>query len=287
MDTYRINKFIYHVLANGEAVIQTQAGMVRTDHMEMMELIENWDQKNQTLASEEEFKAVFAEDYLEAIEFLESYRIIEEVKEKKLSIDRLSVISNHSEIGELLHKTLKNDYQNHTEVNHCDIHSIKPSQENELSIVFLNPYNKALGIELRDRQRNTPNSMMLMSYVYESSFYMDCFYSDDWKMPCHLCHMGHIESQSLVADSDTMTYQQMVSSLYSVDRDFKINIPLTTTQQMNIVTLISNKLNRFMNDFHQSNLHPEEMTDCTLLDLKTLKSYQDTSIHWEMCDCYE
>ncbi|MCF6136513.1 McbB family protein [Pseudalkalibacillus berkeleyi] len=285
--TYIINKFIYHVLSNGEAVIQTQSGMVRTDNVDMMRLIETWDQKNQTIANLEEFKSAFGADYIDAIEFLESYRIIEEMKEKKLDIDRLSIISNHSEILTLLHKTIQTDYGKYSDVNVYDIDSIKPSQEKELSIVFLNPYNKALGLELRNRQMKSTNSIMLMSYVYESNFYIDCLYSPDWKTPCHQCHMGHIETQSLVADSDTMTYQQMVSSLYAVDQNFKIEIPMTGTQQMNIVTLISNKLNQFMNDYHTSKLHPEEMSDCTLLDLKTMKSYKDTSIHWELCDCYE
>ncbi|MEI5908908.1 McbB family protein [Bacillus spongiae] len=287
VNTYTINKFIYHVLSNGEGVIQTQAGIVRTDNRDIMRLIQNWDETNQTMANEEEFKSMFAEDYIEAIEFLESYNIIEEVKEKNLDIDRVTIISNHKEIGTLLRSTIQNDYGKHVDVNLYDTAYYKPSKDKELTVVFLNPYNKELGLELRNRQMNAPTSIMLMSYVYESNFYLDSLYSPDWKTPCHQCHMGHIETQSLVADSDNLTYQQLVSSLYAVDQNFKIEVPLTATQHMNIVTLISNQLNRFMNDFQTSNLHPEEMTNCTLLDLKTLKYYKDTALHWEMCDCYE
>lgn len=285
--TYSISKYIIFELRNGEAVVQNQDSIVIINNKIMIDLLKYWDTKQVRRVNKDEIKVYFNEDIDDAIEFMKQYQILKEEKPKKLDINKISIYSNHNDVALMLEKIVKEDYKDRINIHLLSSLDDEKATDDELLLAFLNPYSKKLGKQIMRRQSISDNSKLILSYVYNSNFYIDCLYSSEWKVPCHNCHIGHIEAQSYLEEDTNMTYQQIIDLLYSVDEDFKVEIPLSGLQKINITRLLLNKLNKYINDFNVSKLHPAEITTCTLMDLSSLKIYEDTSIHWELCDCYE
>lgn len=284
---YQIAKYIIFSLQNGDAVVQNQDSIVIVNNHLMIDMLSNWDRQRVREVSLKEISDYFNDDAKEALEFLTGYNILKEIKPRLIDIDKISILSNHDEVGNFIEKTIREDYGDKFQINSYNLSNLPSSEGKEFLIVFLNPYSKKIGKFLKERQEKNPQSKLIFSYVYNSNFYIDCLYAPEWKVPCHECHIGHIQSQSYLEEDKNMTYQQIIDILYSSEEDFKIEMPLTGLQKINITKLLLNKVYKYVNDLYVSRLHPQELSNCTLLDLSTMKHWEDTSIHWEMCNCYE
>lgn len=290
--TYSINKFLFYEVDEESAVIQTAYGITKVFDSRMIKLIKNWEENFRESISFSDLELLFKSDTNEAIDYLEHYGIIESLKINKTQINGIKILSNSKTIGNLLSETLKKKYENHMNVSQINSDEFEEqSFENNLFIIFLNPYDKKMVKTLLEKQKDLRNTVSLMGYVYANNFYLDCFYSVDWKLPCHNCHMGHIQSSLYLSDDQEATYQQLIDSLFSETKDqFLVGMPLNSIQELNIACLITNKVYAYLNDLNTINsqlLHAEDLNKCTLMDLITFKKYEDTSLHWEMCDCYE
>ncbi|WP_232695398.1 McbB family protein [Brevibacillus daliensis] len=282
---YIINKYIAFQLENNDLVVQNQDSIVTiTDEM-LKHVLQLWMENNKTRVSIEEIAADFNEDTEDVVQFLEEYAILREEKPKKIDSNKITIVTNNHEVGELIYSAIYQDYASKIPVEYKKLEEIEAVDDDELLIVFLNPYSKKLARSITDKLSDS--TKLVFSYIYNNNFYMDCLYSNEWKVPCHFCHVGHIEAQSQIENENGATYQQMIDSLYHVDENFEVNIPLSGVQKLNIARLLTNKTSRFLHNLQVSLMHPEEISNCTLLDLLTLKIYEDTSIHWEMCSCYE
>lgn len=258
----------------------------------MIGLIKDWEENYKKSVSNSELELLFNNETSEAIDYLGHYGIIELTKLNKTQINEIKILSNNRNIGKTLFETLKAKYENNLNVSQIGLEEFEwQNFDNNLLIVFLNPYEKKFVKTLLRKQENLHKTVSLMGYVYANNFYLDCFYSVDWKLPCHNCHMGHIQSSLYLSDDQEATYQQLIDSLFSETKDqFLVGMPLNSIQELNISCLISNKINEYLNDLNILNsqlLHMEDLNKCTLLDLTTFRKYEDTSLHWEMCDCYE
>ncbi|MFO1441768.1 McbB family protein [Bacillus sp. Bva_UNVM-123] len=286
--TYNIHKFLFYKLSEA-VVIQTSQGISKINDNRMITLLTEWELKFNKTTTYLELESIFNEDTQEAIEFLMNYKIIEEIKNKEVKINGITIISNNDSISELVYNTLLNKFEGILEVNKINTENVYCEDLNQkLLVVLLNPYNKKFAKEFVETQKDLKNSISLFGYIYSNNFYLDCLYSVDWKLPCHNCHMGHIQNSLYAGEENEVTYQHLIDTLYSETNDsFEVGTHLDAIQDLNIACLVSNKVNSFLGDLGKLNLHPQSINKCVLLDVSTLKKYEDTSIYWEMCDCYE
>ncbi|WP_342478705.1 McbB family protein [Paenibacillus sp. FSL H7-0350] len=284
---YKINKYILFRLEDGKIVVQNQDSIVTITEPSLIALLVNWDEDQIESTSDEKLKEIFHDDTIEAINFLKDYFIIIEERPKTVNVKKLIIASNDSLTSLKIYELLHEDYKKNINVELYSVDDLPECEENELTIVFLNPYNKKIAKRIVERQNRMENSMLLCTYIYHNNFYMDCLFSPSWKVPCHQCHMGHIESTGLVEENQGLTYQNMIDSLYSENENFMVQVPITAIQNNNIINVIVNNVSSFLGNMNTTNFHKEDLTTCSLLDLKTLKKYKDTSIHWELCNCYE
>lgn len=289
---YSINNYIlYELETDSDIIIQHQYGIVRVKEPTMKKLLQLWENKGTTTVDSETFSMYFGENSTEAIDFLSNNQIIRTQEKNPIEIKNINIICDDKFIQRLLIDILTKDFSKHFKVNFYSIDDLRSGQlsnaNNEFLLAFLHPYSKKIGLQLRDRQKSNDSSVSLISYIYANNFYIDSLYSANWIVPCHGCNIGHIESQLYVGESDSVTYQQLIDSLYTESNDFKVEIPLTNIQRINIVRLLVNRMYKYINTLQIATLHPTEVTNTTMMDLNNFKVYEDTSIFWEMCNCYE
>ncbi|MGV3139488.1 McbB family protein [Brevibacillus agri] len=284
---YRINRFLCHSLQNGDVVVQTANGVMKIHDKDLIDLIQSWDRTGKKEISESVLEQIFKEEKEEVIGFLASNGLIRTVKEKMLRIDSVTIMTNDDFLRSILMNTLVEDFQENLAITSLSVDDMQPCEENELSLVFLNPYNKSLGKRIRDRHMESSNSYLLMSYIYNNKFYMDSLYNRNWVNPCHCCHIGHIESHMRIGSADNLTYQQVIDMLYSLEEDIKIGVPLTNSQRVIIASCLIKRMRLLFHDFTYSKIHHEDINRAMVMKLDNFKIYEDTSIHWELCDCYE
>ncbi|QDQ01663.1 McbB family protein [Lysinibacillus fusiformis] len=287
-EMFIINKFIMYPFKES-LIIQTPTGIIKVSDTRMIEIIKDWDINSVQKYTKSEFKYLFEEETEDALSFLESYQIIEKERKNEVNIKGITIISEEDFVGEILLERLTNQYQNRL--------SIKTVSQNDFSrelfedqfIIYIQTrYDKKRVKEFMGIQRELNNSVTLMGYTYSTNFYLDCLYDPKWKLPCHNCHVGHIQSNFYSEEENEMSYQMMVELLYQESDDaFIRGIPLTSIQEMNIACLILNKVIGYLGDLNELSIHPQDINKSTMLNLKTLKKYEDTAIFWEMCDCYE
>jgi len=287
-EVFVINQFLMYQF-NETLIIQTPTGITKVSDTRMIELIKDWEINSVQKFTKSEFKFLFEEDTEDAIRFLENYQIIEEEREKYISIKGITVISEDDFISHILLERLTNQYQNT-----LSIKSVSPNNfsrelfEDQFIIYIQTKYDKKRVKEFLKIQKSLNNSVTMMGYTYSTSFYLDCLYDPKWKLPCHNCHLGHIQSNFYSGEENEMSYQMMVELLYQESDDsFIRGIPLSSIQEMNIACLILNKVTEYIGDLNAPQIHQQDINKSTMLDLKTLKKYVDNSIYWEMCDCYE
>ncbi|RPK28129.1 McbB family protein [Paenibacillus xylanexedens] len=285
---YRISKYLMFKIETGEIVIQNQQSIVSVNDELMKQVLMDWDINQKEYIGTEELEELFKELADEAIEFLMQYYILIPMKDKTVFVEKIVIASNDIETGQTIHHYLSEEYLSKVPVEFYELDSLPPTTQNELTVVLMSPYSKKKGKELVSRQAKESNSKLLFGYVYHGNFYMDCLYSPEWKVPCHSCHIGHIESSGLVEDAEQdMTYQNMIDLIYKENEAFEVQMPLTSIQKLNIISNLVNKTRDYIGDFSVTKLHREEITVCTLVDLQNFRKTRDTSLHWELCNCYE
>lgn len=286
---YKINNFVIHEIDNSTLVVIHIKGIVKINEKRMIELIKKWDLNNQKSITETNIKDIFKEDYKAALNFMTDNFIIEKEKKINYSIKRVTFITNNQMISQFIDYSMLEDVALPTKSQMIMHDKIDSSIfENDcLHIVFLNPYNKKLAAQIRDHAKSKENSMLLMTYVYNNNFYMDSLYFPKLYNPCHLCHIGHIESQLRVNTDGGVTYQQIIDSIYLEESNFSVHTPLTKNNILNITTMISNKLSKFILMEKGLLIFPEEFHECKMIELETNNIFTDYSLHWELCDCYE
>ncbi|WP_150272762.1 McbB family protein [Paenibacillus tepidiphilus] len=290
--TYKVNNYITYELDDGELVVMHNKGIVKITDSRMKELIMNWDEALIKETSNYYLKKLFQSDFKAAVEFLISNYILIEEPEINYNLKNIYLITNSKEVYDLSDNIFDSKvsnlaYQKKFIAETTDYTENLLIDNYSLLIVFLNPYSKELAQTLQNHVIASEGSILLMSYVYNCNFYMDSLYFPQLKNPCHLCHMGHIEAQLRINSTGNITYQQIIDSIYFNKPNFPIYSVLSKNNIMNIATLLSNKISKFITLENGELIYPEELQECFMLDLQTNKMQTDYSLHWELCDCYE
>ncbi|WP_433745932.1 McbB family protein [Falsibacillus pallidus] len=287
---YIVNNFIYHHIDSlNELVIQNDMGIIKIHNNEMKTFIINMDDRVNEVLIDVDFMEYFKENYKAAISFLEEYGIIQKKEKFNFDIRKITLFTNENKILKHIGNFLKEDLENRCEIsivdNLEDLNEIALDEETCL-IVFLNPYRKDEATRIRDLVASR-ESYLLMTYIYNNHFYIDSLYKEKWKNPCHLCHIGHIESQLRSDDENQMSYQNLIDMLYHEDQKFGTKLCLTNGQVLNISSQIVNKVNKLITLTSGNVIFSEELLESTQFNLVENTKQQDISIHWELCDCYE
>jgi len=287
---YTVGNFIYHELPSGDVVVQNQAGIVMINNEEMKDWIKILDTKTNTDLSEEEIRQHFSEYCDQSIEFLLRYKIIQHKIQYSFNVSTVHFFTNNRAVAHNM-KQHMNNYLSDFDIDFSIVDSpLGAKNSNLLNIIFLNPYDKKLATEIVSETKKNGN-LLLMTYTYNNSFYIDSLYYCKWKKPCHLCHMGHIESQLRTSQFGELTYQNLIDLLYNQEPNFKVETSLNVIDIYSIVTMIFNYLDRLIfrskGNVLFSNEALEDINYSVMYDLQTKKIAKDISIHWELCDCYE
>lgn len=286
-NNYKISDFIYYELNEETLIVMHRNGIVKVKERRLKNSIKEWDINLQKEISKEKIIEIFGKDFEAALDFMLNNYILEEKKEVNFSVNRIVILTNNDLVATLIENTIIKDLIVPNTIVTIDDNSEFNIENNALYVVFLNPYNKQLATKINNQIKKNKESILLMTYVYNNNFYMDSFYFPPLYNPCHLCHIGHIESQLRVNTDGNITYQQIIDSIYLEQPSFSVNTVLTQNNIINIVALLSNKITKFIALENGNLIFPEEWHECTMLDLQTNKIHTDFSLHWELCDCYE
>ncbi|GKV55342.1 hypothetical protein NCCP2222_12890 [Sporosarcina sp. NCCP-2222] len=288
---YNITNFVYHVLPNGEVVVQTKQGIVRITNPKMIEFIKRIDDRsiNKSLLISE-IESFFSNDSDSAIDFLLNYKIIEIERGIDFRIKQVKVFTNDKKFLDLFRSIVHEDFiQRNLKVEFTnDFNSLNLS-EDDLICCFLNPYDQVLAKTIVEKVQKA-NSVLLMSYTYNNNIFIDNLYRNEWKNPCHICNIKNLETQLRVAINGNITYQQLIDILYHEDASFNTEIKLEGKDILELSTEMYRMINKFI--FRNKNVDLSmfsgfEINESTLIDIHSQSTTKDFSIHWELCDCYE
>lgn len=288
---YSINNFVIHELVNEDSlVILNTRGIVKIKEHRLAKLIRDWDGNSLSHVFEDTLKKVFSEDFENALKFMLNNSILEEEKQVNFLVEKIMYISNNEKLNEFMKSVYSDELKLPKQIKFIDTESSVShlcSEERCLYIIFLNPYNKRIAASIRDSIKINGSSLLMMSYVYNNNFYMDSLYFPSLYTPCHLCHIGHIESQLRVNTNGSISYQQIIDSIYLENPNFSIETPLSQNNILNIATITSNRVSKIILFENGLLVFPEELHECLMLDLQNNQVHRDYSLYWELCDCYE
>ncbi|MED4129438.1 McbB family protein [Shouchella miscanthi] len=281
---YDVNNFLCFEIED-YLILQNESGVVRVEDKRLIDFLKNLDVENSIHLCEQEVSTVFPEEYSEVIKFLERYNVISPVKKLNFNIQGISFYANNVNVISKMEDILNGISE--VKSNMIDnIDDYVPSDD-ELLVVFLNPYSKKHAKRIRDMVINFDHHYLLFTYVYNNALYIDPIYSSSFKNPCHLCHIENIEAQLRINTTGNITYQHMIDSLYSEINNFKVERPLTNLDVLNIVSQIGNRLERLVTLKKSNIVFMEEYQHFFCMDLDNKNFFKDNSLHWELCDCYE
>jgi len=289
MDNYIINPFTLYFQTEDQLVLQNKKGIVFITDQTIIETMKFLESK-----AGESFPSAYIENLLkenskDKINFLKDHSIIELETNPNFNIEKVHFYSNNVKVEELVSNSFN---QNSLWESYKDIklfsEKIKEVEErSQLFFVFLNPYNKRNASDLRDMLIKKQKCLSIFSYIFKGQLYIESIYSSEWKTPCHLCQINHIESELRLGSAHGITYQQVIDFLYQENSNFSLNTPLDFSEVLNISTQIVNRINLLFALNSSELINFEEFTRGIVLNLNSKKLYSDTTHHWELCDCYE
>lgn len=285
---YVVENFIYHEINQDQLIVQNKHGIVRITQQNMIEFIKKLDTMSNSVINEELFNGHFNSHTEDAIKFLIDYRIIKANKEElNFNLRTIKFYTNHNELHEITRFLINKDPSRQIEVVQSEDFTFNPD---DLIIIFLNPYDKKTARKIVN-EINRSNAILMMSYVYNNKVFFDSLYRKKWRNPCHFCHMGHIESQLRVSETGELTYQHLIDMIYHENNSFKVETPLDSIEITYILSILFKQLDKFITrDNGRVLLNSEslyEINNSIMFDLLTKQKSIDTSIYWELCDCYE
>lgn len=288
--TYKVKSYIAFITPTKEAILQNNRGIIKiknNDLIKFLLLINEKKIKEITL----EYISTFISSPEAAIDFLLKYEVIERPSFYNFDIHKVRFISNNMAIGEKTSEVLKNTVENYEYTFSSNPSSfISSNMIDDLKtvwIVFMNPYSKNEAKKVRDLFLEKENQYLLIAYIYNNNFYVDSIYSAEWKTPCHLCQFSWVEAELRGFPSEGMNYQRLVEELYDESEDFEINLPTNSVQTINIVSQLSTRIIELIGAEKHLTSNQSTFAEGLVMNLKNFKTFTDSTVHWELCNCYE
>ena len=290
---FKVLNFLCHVLPSGALVLQTKAGVVKVTDPAMRDLLEELDRSPQShrRLTRQELETRFGPRVGDALGFLLSYGVLRPAEPTNYRVEGFYVCSTSPLFRELAERILGSSLPlRGWPVSLGAVDAGLPSGVRTALVCFLNPYVRRLARGVV-RHVRASGQVTVMSYVYNGLVYIDNVYCSRWHNPCHLCNMGHLETQLRVSLDGNLTYQHLVDLVYQEDEDFAVGLDLDALDVAKVVCALANVLDRFFVRSRGLALgtdeSPEDVNYSTLLDLQRNTITRDVATYWELCDCYE
>lgn len=276
---YRIFPFL---ITNCEeiSVIQNSQSTVILKKSEMIDFF-NWiDSSGVYEVSMKQLNEIFNEQTEKAIEFMQRNNLIGEIKQKIISYEDITVVSN----DEIFIKSMKFNSKGHNEnfiyeLLPRDFHDFKINNLQSLYIFFLNPFHYKYYTELINIIRDN-NILSRFGFYYEHRIFLSNYYKQEWYNPCPLCFFGNVES-SLRGNSkllNTVSFQNLLDLIYKKEPGFEVE---NTFNNYSILTFVDTLLKDLDID------NNSQINNVQYIDFNKNIVLSDQAIHWELCDCYE
>jgi len=286
---YKVNRYIAYNTPSGDFILQNQQGITKIINPQMVNFLIDIEKKGIRTLNKSDMDLFF--DQAEgAINFLLKYGIIERSLYLNFGLDTINFASNHKEVGELTDYILKEglvNYSYYNSVEEAFTESINEESKKTLWVYFLNPYSKSEAKRIRDNYIDKKNTYLLISYIHNGHFYIDSLYSSEYMTPCHLCQINTLESEIRSSTGEEMNYQKLVDMLFQEDENFSLNYPLTKIQIINIASHLGRRIIENSGSDRNHKVKYSHFGEGFSMNLNDFKWHSDTTIHWELCDCYE
>lgn len=286
--TYKINNFIYHELPNKQIVVQSQNGIVEVFEDGMKNFIKIIDKempsKEITAANLQNY---FGRNTTEAIEFLISYGILSQIEDLNFAINRIIFATNDIKLYNLvnfLHSNQDADNLFTAVLNENDLNDFSFDSQ-DLLVCFFNPYDRNL-IKKTKGVADKYNMLIQIGYVYNNDVFIDNFYRESWKNPCHFCNINNIRNQLRTEVFEEVTYQHILDDIFEKDSTFKVETAFNQSQIVFLCNTLLMNVNKFINIPRNTN-YTGDLLNIIKLNMEDYSVVVDTAVHWELCDCYD
>lgn len=210
------------------------------------------------------------ENITDAMEFLINNEII---------FEKIEIEGEFSKIGIYTNDEILKEYFKFVEDNRFEIienENLFDKYENVFSFVHpfsIIEYNRICDILSK---KNIP---FIMSFFYDSKFYVTNLYKKEWYNPCPKCFYANLETalRGYGKINDSPSFQTIMDIIYSQNPMFKLNIPLKKRDYFSFI----NELLKY--SFESFNINSKRIIE---IDLNGNVNY-DIPIHFELCDCFE
>lgn len=286
---YKLNKFIGFTTNSGEYILQNQLGITKILNKQLINYLTHLEKNNIKRITKLEIESLFDKPD-DVINFLLRYSIIEKEISLNFSIESINFLSNHKEVGNITDYALRDELKSSTYIYQelLDEKFVpKLNDSKSLWIFFLNPYPRKLAKKIRDMFIDDYNKYLLISYIHNGNFYIDSLYSAEYKTPCHLCQINTIESEIRSSSERNLNYQKFVDVIFEENTRFNLEYPLSNIQVLNISSQLSKRVIDHIGSDNKSKVETSLFGEGLVMNLNNFNYQSDTTIHWELCDCYE
>ena len=291
MKKFNINNFIYHTLPNQNIIIQTNQSILQISEPIIISFLIKVDELSLSIIDYTTLEKYFNDETDEIISFLLEYNIIETPKKLNYKIKRILFYSNDEIINSILSLSNSNVKDGLSLELIDDLDLIKKSlSKDDLLITYFKSYNSRTMRELLNLVTEK-ECMLLNSYSYGDSIFIDNLFKKEWGVPCHFCNISLIKDNLRSTQDEELSYQNFVDSILQKDNNFEIEKLLNTNQVFFLLNNLLRTIDRHIIRYNNKSLTSEESMADVLnvirLDLERNSVTKDTAIHWELCDCYE
>lgn len=283
---YKINKFLYYFIKDDLMICQNEFGVVKIHHQSLIDFLKSIhiEVRNKETISYDEVNNFFPDDTEGVIDFLLSRQLISEYHELNFNIQRVLMISNSEEVEKMVIDNIHEDIVV-SSLGLEETEQLNSFEDNTLVVLFLNPYIKSKAKLIRDISMKSRNCFVITSYMHNEKFHFDSVFNSEWKTPCHICNMGILE-ETLTHNRIANDYKKFIDTMMTEHSEFIPASILGKRKVINISTFIINKIEAIVGADTYAQFNMKDFKNNYQVELNDQSFFTDTSIHWELCDCY-
>lgn len=279
---YKVQQFLMVDISDEQSVIMNAKSTVIITDVNMKLFLKRLETERMSVLEKQYLQKFFKEDYCEAIEFLLSHKIIDELITKEYEINKVLFISTDRDILESMEFNYRGAHKEMT------FHTLQEFEglvinENELLqnlyIFILNPFSMER-LEKITKMIQKRKIMSKVIFPYNHRFYITNLYKYDWYNACPNCFFSTLEVSLRGQDKyyNMASFQTIVDLIYLKEPNFSFEYRFNNIE---IITMINAVLEFILNNNKIS------LNQIQSIDYSTGVIEYDVAYHWELCDCYE
>ena len=277
---YKVNPFLVHEIEHQNYVLQTKSSTV---------LITNEQLINILLQIEREQIGQISKEWIEnniinissekVIDFLINNNIITIINNIDYKFMKIICCSNNISFTKLFYSIFESKYEI-IAISLDEIYNYKFC-ESDFCIIFLDPFIYSDFICL-DKHIKEKNIITKFIFYYNYSLYITNFYKYDWHTPCPKCFLSNLESHLRGSQfTEGLNFQLLIDLIYKKSLKFPVSAEISSYDLVSLMFFLKKQISDFESN---KNYVINELCEISLENNQTVK---DSSVYWEMCDCYE